>query len=90
MADHSGTTSFVNGMAFLGTNPENASNFCIARRSKKNRSDCPGQISQNVWSAARLQGEVVRGGSTVCVNVAGVSSEIVLLNMMMIRACRSL
>ena len=32
-ADDPGTTPFVDTRAFVGTNPENAANFCIARRS---------------------------------------------------------
>ena len=33
-SDDSGTPSFLDRRAFVGTNPENAANFCIARRSR--------------------------------------------------------
>jgi hypothetical protein len=51
--------------------------------------DFAGVISQIVWSAARLQGEIVRSGSTVCANVSGLYRRLFSGAMMMIRACWS-
>jgi len=44
-------SAFVDPRAFIGANPENAANFCIARRFGRNLSDCQGQTLQKKTSA---------------------------------------